>query len=155
MKKFFVFLVVFYFAVFSWVGQVRAVEYALPYPGMLPDNPWYFLKVVRDQIMTVVITDPVQKSFYLLLLSDKRTAAGEVLIKGGKVALGKTTLEKSEEYFSQAVALAAKTKDKDLVAKLVVAGAKHSEILTKADAPAAYQSNLEARKRVMELLLAK
>lgn len=165
MKKIFVFLVVFYLAVFSWIGKVKAielveaaatsVEYALPYPGILPDSPFYFLKVARDQIMTFFVTDPRQKSFYLIFLSDKRAAAGEALIKGGKVALAKTTLEKGEEYFSQAVDLAGKTNDKDLLAKLAVSGAKHSEILAKANVPAAYQSSLESRKRAMELLILK
>ncbi len=165
-----VILILLSFATLTFVRQVVALEpveaaatgvdYALPYPGMLPDNPLYFLKVARDQALGYFITDPTQKSFYFLLLSDKRLGAGAVLVKLGKQDLGKTTLSKGEQYFSAAVDLAivAKKSGKDvsdLLAKLTIAGAKHSEILTKSSADQAYHNNLQTRNRIMELLLQK
>ncbi len=184
MKKVLVFLVVLYLALFSWIGRVKAielveaaatsVEYPLPYPGMLPDSPFYFLKVARDSLVTWLIADPVKKSFYLVLLADKRVGAGEVLVNSGKTALGVATLIKAEEYYKQAVDLMInqnstlrlrsgqelKTQNSqgvnDLLSKLVVAGAKHGEVLGKisgVDVTTARQINAESRKRVMELLL--
>ncbi len=42
-------------------------EYALPYPGILPDNVLYNLKVFRDKVFEFLIIDPVKKAdFYLL-----------------------------------------------------------------------------------------
>ena len=42
------------------------VKYELPYPGILPDNPLYFLKQIRDWIMERLITDPLKKiEFYM------------------------------------------------------------------------------------------
>ena len=147
-------LVIFYFALFFFVGQVAAVEYSLPYPGILPDSPVYFLKVIRDQVVTFFITNPGQRSFYLVFLSDKRLAAGEALARKGNRDLAATTFLRSEDYFKQAVDLATRTNNQDLWAKLLVSGAKHSEILAKANMSKAYQDNLEDRKRIMELLLA-
>ncbi len=182
-KKLAVFLVVLYLAFFSLVSSSQAqgalfvpvaeavattVDYSLPYPGILPDSPIYFLKVWRDQVVTWLISDPAQKSFYLLLLSDKRLAAGQMLINSGKIELGVATVAKGEDYFNQAtnLAIAAKKSGKDvsdLVAKLTVAGAKHGEVLgileTKVSGKEALdfqksrQSNTESRKRIMELLL--
>ncbi len=171
-------LVVLYFAASFGNRQAWAVEpalatdveYALPYPGMLPDSPFYFLKVLRDQAVAFLIKDPTQKSFYFLLLSDKRVGAGGVLVESGKISLGATTLLKAEDYFSLAVdqATVAKRSGKDasdLLAKLAVAGAKHAEVLSKVvpktgekesgDLAKAYRDNTESRKRIMELLLQK
>ena len=35
----------------------QRVNYELPYPGMLPDNPFYFLKVLRDGIVKLLINE--------------------------------------------------------------------------------------------------
>lgn len=177
MQKVIALLVILYLVLFSLTNTARAqsvelapVDYSLPYPGILPDSPVYFLKVWRDQVMTWFISDPVQKSFYTLLLSDKRMAAGEALINSGKKVLGVATVVKANDYFLQAVDLAqsakkAGKKTDDLVAKLVVAGAKHDEILAVlsgkvsgkegTDLQKTRQSNTEMRKRIMELLLQK
>lgn len=184
MKKIIALLVVLYFAAFCLVGKslaiettltnVTSVEYPLPYPGILPDNPLYFLKVARDSLVLLAVTDPVRKSFYSLLLADKRLAAGEMLVSSNRVAVGVATLAKAEEYYQQASQIAenqrSKIKDQkldekynDLLSKLTVAGAKHEEILVKMagkvsekenrELGKARQNNLEARKRIMELLL--
>ena len=171
-------LLVFYFALFAWSRQVGAVEvvaaseveYQLPYPGMLPDNPLYFLKVARDQIVGALLTDQAQKSFYFLLLADKRLGAGAALMESGKADLAAATFLKGEEYFALAVDLAVAAENSgrdvsDLAAKLVVSGAKHSELLgtylvkgsekETSDLAKAYQNNTDSRNRTIELLLKK
>jgi hypothetical protein len=47
------------------------IDYTLPYPGMLTNHPLYFLKQVRDQLMLTFINDPVAKTQFYLLQSDK------------------------------------------------------------------------------------
>ncbi len=127
MKK----LLVLVLALFLTARGVSAagVEYNLPYPGILPDSPFYVLKVWRDQLVTYFVRNPQDKAFYLLLLSDKRVAAGQVLINTGKVTLGVATLEQAQNYYQKAVDLANKN-NRDLISKLVVAGVKHEEITT-------------------------
>jgi len=48
------------------------VAYSLPYPGILPDHPLYFLKTVRDFILSKLISSPVKKVEFDLLQADKK-----------------------------------------------------------------------------------
>jgi len=41
-------------------AQIINVQYDLPYTGILPDNPLYFLKALRDNIYGMLITDPIK-----------------------------------------------------------------------------------------------
>lgn len=84
---------------------VTTTNYTLPYPGILPDNPFYFFKVLRDNIVVFFISNPVKKSSFYMLQSDKRLAASWYLLKEGteKDELALTTLAKSTNYFSLAV----------------------------------------------------
>ena len=47
------------------------IEYALPYPGILPGHPLYFFKQTRDTILLLLITHPVRKGEFYLLTADK------------------------------------------------------------------------------------
>lgn len=168
MKKVFLLILFLFLFLLSKPAIAAGVEYNLPYPGILPDSPLYILKVFRDDVVTWMIQDPIQKSFYLLLLSDKRLAAGQVLINSGKEEVGANTLLQSEEYFKNSVDLAeklSKEKRRDLVSKLVVAGAKHTQIvsalglkITKVGQKSwqtAVDDNAKSQNRVMELYLQK
>lgn len=77
-------------------------DYTLPYPGLLPDSPLYFLKTFRDQVIAFFISDPVKKSSFYLLQSDKRLESSWYLLKEGrsKDALALSTLSKSNNYVS-------------------------------------------------------
>ena len=154
MKK----LVILILLLFLAVKPVLASGYVLPYPGLLPDSPLYVFKVIRDQVVTWAIRDTEKKAFYLLLLSDKRLAAGEVLANNGKTVLGATTVAKSQDYFKQAVDLAEKLpkeKRENLVIKLVVAGAKHKQVLTGLISKISIDDGSKLQDRVMELYLQK
>jgi len=116
------------------VSPELKVDYYLPYPGILPDNFLYPLKMFRDKIWLWLTTEPVRKSEVLLLFADKRLKAGEVLIEGGKAELGMTTLSKGEKYLEQAITQAEKAKGAGmetaaLYEKLAKATLKHQEIL--------------------------
>lgn len=80
-----------------------AISYDLPYPGMLPDNPLYFLKTLRDKFISMIISDPVKKAEFDILTSDKRFVAAIALINKRKVDLGISTLSKSNNYFYDAI----------------------------------------------------
>jgi hypothetical protein len=117
----------------AWASGVilsaEKVDYALPYPGMLPDSPFYILKVARDNVVALFLRSPKDRAFYFLLQADKRLAAGQALIGQNKIHLGATTIAQGEEYFGKAVTEALKIRDPDLLAKLVMAGAKHEEVV--------------------------
>lgn len=82
---------------------VPQVNYELPYPGLLPDSPLYFLRMTRDKVISFLISDPLKKSEFNLLQADKRLNAGIYLFNKGKIALALSTISKAENYFEQAL----------------------------------------------------
>ena len=114
---------------------VLNVQYDLPYPGILPDNPLYFLKALRDNVENLFITDPLKKANYDLLMADKRLAAADDLLKKGKIDLSITTLSKAENYFYLAVqqVTTAKNQGEDVKQTLTnfkTASLKHQQIIS-------------------------
>lgn len=112
------------------------VNYTLPYPGLLPDSPLYFLKVLRDKILAFFISDPVKLSSFDILQSDKHTEASYFLItRENKIQLAESTFSKGENYFSDAISKADEAKSQgmdvaDIVPQLVLSNQKHIEILS-------------------------
>lgn len=81
------------------------VEYYLPYPGMLPDHPLYFAKMLRDRVRLIIVKEKNKKVEMLLFYADKRIGASEVLLKGNKISLAEVTAHKAEQYMGQAISL--------------------------------------------------
>ena len=116
----------------------QKVEYELPYPGILPTHPLYFLKNLRDKIIESLIKDPVNKAEFYILQADKKVNMGITLKSLGKG-------EEAKEAFSQAIAahtnaialLETELKNKNTVPrhileKLSLSLAKHKEVLSTA-----------------------
>lgn len=82
---------------------IPQVNYELPYPGLLPDSPLYFLRVIRDKTVGFLISDPLKKAEFNLLQADKRLNAGIYLFNKGKTSLALSTVSKAENYFEQAL----------------------------------------------------
>ncbi len=83
--------------------EPQRVAYELTYPGMLPDNPFYILKVIRDGIVKMLINDPLKRAQFSLLNSDKRMYAGRMLVDKGKDKLALETIAKSNNYLDDAL----------------------------------------------------
>lgn len=131
---------------------VPEVEYALPYPGILPDNPLYSLKASRDRIISFFIADPVKKSEFDLLQADKRLQAGVFLLHKHHpdVDLAITTISKGQNYLEEAITVITKIEKEalqkqkksptgtpdasvvgDVPEKLYTASQKHHQVLEK------------------------
>ncbi|MBI3985222.1 MAG: hypothetical protein HY344_04810 [Candidatus Levybacteria bacterium] len=80
--------------------QSASVNYQLAWPGMLPDNPLYKLKVLRDKIMSKLVSDPIKKIEWDLIMADKTIYASLLLLDKGNIALAKETALKGEHYFT-------------------------------------------------------
>lgn len=78
-------------------------EYLLPYPGILPDHPLYFLKQIRDGILDRLIVDPLRKAEFHVLQADKRLNMGKSLVEQGKGMLAEQVISKGEKYMDRAV----------------------------------------------------
>jgi len=122
----------------SEIGQVKAenkVVYDLPYPGILPDHPLYFLKAFRDWFHLFFNRDYQKKAEAYLLYSDKKIAASYLLLEKGKEKMALDTLAKGEKYFLKIPFLMAQAKKqgqsfpKPLIDKIKTANEKHGEII--------------------------
>ena len=116
------------------VTVVPKPEYYLPYPGLLPDSPFYKLKAARDRVVLWLTFNSEKKAEKELLYADKRINAAKNLAEGGKVGLAVTTATKAVKYLESAVNRAEKLsregKDvKSLLATFQKAISKHNEIL--------------------------
>lgn len=113
MKKLFAFLVLgvlcITFAVTSAHAQetekqetkeASAPAYMLPYPGILPDNPLYKIKVLRDKIWIAITQDPVKKARLYLLFADKKIAMAKALAQKNKFTLARDSALKGENEFT-------------------------------------------------------
>lgn len=111
-------------------------EYQLPYAGLLPDNPLYFLKSLRDAIFDKLLVDPVRKADFYILQADKRLSTGMTLVDKGNWPMAKDVISKGENYTEKAIVLLQSIKSSgretqaDLLDKLERSMNKHVEVLT-------------------------
>src|SRR5258708_38682343 len=56
------------------------IDYQLPYPGLLPDSPLYFLKMLRDNLTSFFLSKPLDKANFELLQSYKNIEASYLLV---------------------------------------------------------------------------
>ena len=112
------------------------VNYELPYPGLLPDHPLYFLRIARDRIVDFLISEPLKKGEFDLLQADKRLNAGIYLFNKGKISMSISTISKAENYFEKSIEKTKEAKKqgmdiKDMERKLRTSVKKHQEELEK------------------------
>jgi hypothetical protein len=112
------------------------VDYQLPYPGMLPDNPLYFLKAFRDNMAAFFLSKPLDKAQFDLLQSDKNVQASYLLTtqEVGKESLAAQTFSKGQDDFSEAITQTAAAQKEgysigEMSKVLDLANQKHLQIL--------------------------
>lgn len=87
-------------------AQKLSVNYYFASAGdVLPDSPFWIVKVLRDKFWIFLTPGSTRKSELNLLLSDKRLMAAKTLIQKGKHDLAYTVILKSHSYFVEAVNL--------------------------------------------------
>lgn len=130
--------------------DTTVVEYELPYPGLLPDNPLYVFKQFRDWLLDHLIVDPAKKAEFSITQADKRLGMGMILNASGKYVLGEQTISKGEKYMNTALTSlqALKAQGKPIPGYIIdhlrLALAKHAELIVGeiARAPAAQKAGL-------------
>lgn len=118
---------------------IQQINYELPYPGLLPDSPLYFLKMARDAAVGFLIADSLKKAEFNLLLADKRLNSALFLFNSSKnnpkkIELVHATASKGENYFEKALEKAKEAKKEgkdtaDLLRRLKEGARKHQEVL--------------------------
>lgn len=140
-------------AVISPIPQT--VAYTLPYPGILPGNPLYLLKVTRDRVIGFLIADSAKKAEFDLLQADKRLQMGVYLLQQNakNEELAFSTIAKGQNYFEEAIGKVQDVKKQghvidDLGSKLLLSSQKHQEVLK----DLAKQTNdVQSKKRFLSL----
>ncbi|HEX8966001.1 MAG TPA: DUF5667 domain-containing protein [Patescibacteria group bacterium] len=115
----------------SPIMQLNA-KYQLAYPGLLPDSPLYILKVLRDKIMAMLITNPSKKVNFYLLQADKGIAMIPLLVQKNEMSLAKTTALKAENNYTLITFVYKSNNTKPDAAtykKLLSAANRHQEVL--------------------------
>lgn len=111
------------------------VVYELPYAGITPENPLYFLKQLRDQVKEFLTRDSIQKAEFLLLSSDKRAHIAIILAEKGKTRQSVEVLADAEERSMRIPSLLKESKKQGtapserFVYTLKLSNSKHREII--------------------------
>lgn len=114
----------------------QKVIYQLPYPGILPDNPLYFFKQIRDSLNIFITRDSLKKADLYLNLADKHMAIALKMAEKGREKIAITELQESEELFGKIPNLLIDSKKQgvspsnDMIIKLYQSNGKHQEIIT-------------------------
>ncbi len=115
--------------------EINAVEYDLPYPGMLPDHPLYVLKSARDAVMVFLTRDYIKKSELMLLLSDKHVAMAMALAKNGEWGDAAELLQQSEDMFDEMLTTLEESASQgvspgeELIQQVTMSNEKHKEVI--------------------------
>lgn len=127
-----IFLLIFFFSTQLTFAKDNSIKYNLPYPGMLPDNPLYKLKVLRDRITLLLIKDSDKKIEYYLLMTDKGLVSSKMLVDKQKIELAKETALKGEHNYTLLTWVVKDNKwniDKEKYETMEAASLKHQELL--------------------------
>lgn len=131
------------------VGVKEAsIEYALPFPGMLPNNPLYFIKSFRDMLIEKLISSDVKKAEFYILQADKRLQMSVALSSGDNKQMAETMRSDAFTYREKSfeilrVAIGNKSVvPRYVVEKLLVSSKKHKEVLMGMNTDATLINNL-------------
>jgi Domain of unknown function (DUF5667) len=122
------------------------ILYLMPYPGsILPDNPLWYLKALRDKVQYLITIDPLAKADLALLFSDKRLEASLILFQNKNSNTALSTLSKGEKYLEEAsqeeqIARKEGVNTNDFLIKLANASLKHRQIIEEQIMPLAPES---------------
>ena len=112
--------------------EPTAVNYELPHPGMLPGNPLYVFKNLRDKLEEIITTDNTKKSEFYLLLADKQLAAALLLYNQQDEEMAEELISKSQQNLGKSIDCLIKSKNtqenvNDMPAKIQTSSAKQRE----------------------------
>ncbi|HET7099447.1 MAG TPA: DUF5667 domain-containing protein [Patescibacteria group bacterium] len=111
------------------------IDYDIPYEGrILPDNPLWTIKAVRDRVWYIFSFNPLKKAELALLFSDKRLLAAKALFESKKPDIALSTLTKGEKYLQIAVDEEVKARNKGIdttsfLKKLAMSSLKHRQLI--------------------------
>ena len=141
-------------------AEGEVVGYYLAYPGILPSNLLYPVKMARDRVNVMLTYGQKAKAEKMLLFADKRIATASILFFENKSEMAIGIAFKAEEYsFRAAKSIVYLTEDiSQLKQQMVQSNLKHAEILREiesklsAQIPDNFRAALDYNTRTRELL---
>lgn len=129
----------FFYLYFSTQPVVAAqddrIHYELPYPGILPGNPLYSVKSVRDFMMQWMMRDNIKKAQLRLQISDKNARGAQMLSKDKDYDHAEQMLMDGEQMFDRAIEDTLNAKEQgasptsEFKNKLKISNLKHKEVI--------------------------
>lgn len=106
------------------------IDYPLPFEGeILPDNPLWYIKVLRDKLWYIVTFNTDKKVRLNILFADKRLNASLKLFEKEKPDLGTASLSKSGKYMEKAEKMLEGKDNKELLNTLAQSSLKHRQVI--------------------------
>ncbi|MFW5704158.1 MAG: DUF5667 domain-containing protein [Patescibacteria group bacterium] len=114
--------------------EEESVEYQLPYPGILVDNPLYFVKSIRNRLLIMFASSSLDKAQEYLNQSNKKLAMAEPLREKGKIKRTVGVVEDANDLFQKAVEQYKMIEDRPeekpaLLEELKIANRKHRQVI--------------------------
>jgi hypothetical protein len=115
-------------------AAIPQVDYQLPFPGgILPDNPLWGVKVLRDKVWYFITSSPLKRAELALLFADKRLVSSRILFENKKPDIAVSTFTKGEKYLEIAANQEKEARAKGFdtsafLVKLATAALKHREV---------------------------
>ena len=130
-KKIFLFSLMI---MFLFTGVVSAHSADLPEPGMLPDNPFYFLKSWSEGLGTLFTLGAVAKAERFAYLSEKRLSEADELSEGDNRDKAEKAIERYEKNIEKAIMKATEAKERgfdvdEILEHISIMTLKHQEVL--------------------------
>lgn len=113
----------------------RVEDYHLPYPGLLPDNPLFVIKHIRDTVQLMTAGSPQERAAILVQFADKDMAASVKLFEKGKHKLSDERASRAGQRLQQAFEIAASERfdavedKKELLTLIDKSNRKHIETI--------------------------
>jgi hypothetical protein len=111
MKKLRLLLLLPLLAMFLLGGTAQAQEKDLPDPGILPDSPFYFLKIIFENIGDFFTFGDEAKAERALELSGKRLAEAKALMEKGDTETAQAAIAAYQEQLEKSLAIAKNAQD--------------------------------------------
>lgn len=140
----------------SWVSPTPTVEYALPYPGILPDHPLYWVKRMRDGILVFFTRGPSKQAELFLLFSNKKLVMGRLLWEKRLPETSLATFKEGESDLLHASELLLRAKSENTLPVSIretfeSAAKKHVEVLQAQQGAAENETEKASLAEVLEI----
>lgn len=118
----------------SPIPSPSQVDYPLPYPGILPDRPFFFVKDIRDKILELTTINPYKKTEFYLMQADKKLSSARVLFDSGDIKCSEKTISTSLDYLEKTINEEGRAKNTpgnimELSQKILQSSKKQTEVI--------------------------